>query len=76
MRSALRVLRDEGLVVARQGKGIFVRSTYSPDGDTEAVTMDKGHGSGWMRSVASGWVLVCLPSGLSVHADQDAARTA
>jgi DNA-binding GntR family transcriptional regulator len=40
VRSALRVLRDEGLVVARQGKGIFVRSTYSSDGDTEAVTMD------------------------------------
>lgn len=40
VRSALRMLRDEGLIVARQGSGVFVRSTYSPEDGTEAATMD------------------------------------
>lgn len=30
VRSAFRILRDEGLVVSRQGTGVFVRSTVAP----------------------------------------------
>jgi len=44
VRSALRVLSDEGLLVARQGSGVYVRSTLpetgepgTPDGQLEAV---------------------------------------
>lgn len=33
VRSALRVLADEGLVVARHGSGVFVRSGVQRDGD-------------------------------------------
>src|SRR5215475_11128285 len=39
VRNALRVLRDEGLLVARQGSGVFVRSTISPDDNAEAVSL-------------------------------------
>lgn len=31
VRSALRTLRDQGLVVTRQGTGVFVRSTVRPE---------------------------------------------
>ena len=41
VRSALRVLSDEGLLVARQGSGVYVRSALpepeNPDGQLEAI---------------------------------------
>lgn len=40
VRNALRSLRDEGLLVARQGTGVFVRSTYQPGGGPGTVTIE------------------------------------